>query len=187
MLDKENRDIIDLQGNILKSTKENKIKDFLVTNIWKIFGTGFATVTTMFGMFSILVSKGYSISCANFYGIDRRYFTGTEIFEDKMIGVLCALILFSYPFIFSYLTKRIKSKASTIVTFFLTIIILFVQNLIYTLELVEKIPWEWMIRYIYNNVTFGIFFVSDVLIAYFIIIRELFFEKNMRKLKRLFL
>ncbi|MFQ7574542.1 MAG: hypothetical protein ACLRLD_03825 [Lachnospira sp.] len=182
MMDKENRDIVDSQGNVLKSTKKNKIKEFLKNNIWNLLGTGLATCITLVGIMNLLISKNYCSSCAAFYGINRKYFSGTEMFEDKMIFAICALVLLAYPFSFSYITKKLNSKVSTVVAFLLTIFILFIQNVLYTSELLYSIPWGWMKKYIDNYVVIGIFLLSDILIAYFIIIREFFFERKKYKI-----
>lgn len=47
MQDKENRDIVDSQGNVIKSIKDNKTKQFLKDNIWNILSTGLATSITL--------------------------------------------------------------------------------------------------------------------------------------------
>ena len=77
MQDKENRYIVDCQGNVLKRTKENTIKEILKNNIGNIWREGLAAGITIAGMISVLISKNYSRTCANFYGIDGRYFSGT--------------------------------------------------------------------------------------------------------------
>ena len=64
-----------------------------------------------------------------------------------------------------------------IVTFILTVYILFFQNLSYTNNLIESIPWAWLRRFIDNYVTISVFLIVDIVIAYFIIIRN-FFWKN---------
>lgn len=178
MQDGKSKEIVDSQGNILKSTKDNKIKQFLKDNIWNIGETGLAIGITVVGMLNLVISRNFSISCANFYGIDRKYFSGTEIFEDKMIFILCALVLVVYPFIFSYVNKKINSKAYVIITFIMTILILFFQIIVYTVELIDSTSWGWLKHGIDNNVTIGIFGVTDILIAYFIIIRDFFWKKR---------
>ena len=47
MQDKKNRDIVDSQGNVIKSIKDNKTKQFLKDNIWNILSTGLATSITL--------------------------------------------------------------------------------------------------------------------------------------------
>lgn len=178
MQDKQNKDIVDSQGNVYKSTKDNKIKQFLETNVWNILSTGLVACITLAGMMNLVISKSFSISCANYYGIDRKYFSGTEMFEDKLIFVLCALALFVYPFVFSYVSKKMNSKAYVVLTFLLTVYILFAQNILYTVNLIDIIPWAWLRRIIDNYVTIGVFLVVDILIAYFIIIRNFFWEKR---------
>lgn len=178
MQDKENKDIVDSQGNVLKSTKDNKVKQFLKDNVWNILSTGLVACITLAGMMNLVISKSFSISCSNFYGIDRKYFSGTEMFENKLIFVFYALVLFAYPFIFSYVNEKMKSKLYVVITFFLTVYILFAQNILYTINLIEIIPWTWLRRFIYNYVTIGVFLFVDILIAYFIIIRNFFWKKK---------
>lgn len=178
MQDEQSKVIVDRQGNVIKSTKDNNLRQFLKKNIWNILGTGLAACITLVGVINLIISKSFSVSCANFYGIDRKYFSGTEIFEYKLIFVFCALILFAYPIILSYINKKINSKVYAIVTFIFTIFILFIQNVLYTVDLIDIIPWDWLKRYIDNYVTIGIFLVTDILIAYFIIIRNFFWEKK---------
>lgn len=178
MSDEQNKTIVDSQGNAVKRTKENKLKQFLKNNIWNILGTGLAIYITLVGMINWGISKSFSVSCANFYGTDRKYFSGTEMFEDKLIFILCALALFVSPFIFAYINKKMNSKVYVVLTFLLTIVILFIQNILYTINLIDIIPWDWLRRFIDNYVTIGVFLVADILIAYFIIIRDFFFEKK---------
>lgn len=78
MQDKENKDIVDSQGNVLKSTKDNRVKQFLKDNVWNIMSTGLAASISLAGMMNLVISKSFSISCSNFYGIDEKYFSGTE-------------------------------------------------------------------------------------------------------------
>ena len=177
MQDKENKYIVDSHGNILKSTKDNRVKQFLKDNVWKVLSNGLAACITLVGIINLMISKSFSISCSNFYGIDGKYFSGTEMFENKLIFVFGVLVLFAYPFILSYTNKKMNSKLYVVLTFILTVYILFAQNTLYTLELIEIIPWTWLRRYIDNYVTIVVFLIVDIVIAYFIIIRN-FFWKN---------
>lgn len=191
MPDKEKENIVDIQENILKSTKENQIKQFFKGDIWNILGTKLVPfITIVETVLNLLSSKNYSNSCANFYGIDRRYFSGTEIFEDKVIFVLLALslfvlTLFVYPFFRSFISEKPYVKVSAVVFFFVIIISLFAQNLIYTVEIIDSIPWEWMKKCIDNYAVMGIFFASDILLAYFIIKRGFFLGKKYKLVKKM--
>lgn len=178
MKDKENKVIVDSQGNAFKNTKDNKLKAFLEANIWNLLSVGLAVCTALSGMVNWVISKSFSISCENFYGISRKYFSGTEIFEDKLIFILCALVLFIYPFLFSYVNKKINSKLYVAATFLMTIYILFAQNILYTVDIIDIVYWDWLKSYINNYVAIGIFLVSDIVIAYFIIIRDYFWGKK---------
>ena len=44
-----------------------------------------------------------------------------------------------------------------VLTFLLTIYILFAQNILYTINLIEIIPWAWLRRCIDNYTTIGVF------------------------------
>ena len=190
MPDKEKGNIVDIKGNILKSTKENKIEQFFKSDIWNILETKIVPFSTIAGVvLNLLNSKNYSNSCANFYGIDRRYFSGTEMFEDKVIFVLLALslfvlTLFAYPFLRSFVSEKLYAKVSAVVFFIVIIFSLFVQNLIYTTEIIDSIPWDWMKKCIDNYAVMGIFFASDILLAYFIIKRGFFLGKKYKLVEK---
>lgn len=177
MQNKQSKEIVDSQGNAYKSTRYGRVKQFLKDNVWNILGTGLAAVITLVGILNLVISKSFSVSCASFYGIDGKYFSGTEMFENKLIFVLCALLLFVYPFIFSYISDKINSKIYVVLMFLFTVCILFVQNILYTINLIEIIPWTWMRQIVDNYVTIIVFLIVDLIIAYFIIIRN-FFWKN---------
>lgn len=179
MQDKQYKEIVDSQGNAYKSNKDkNKITQYLETNIWNFLGTGLAAVITLAGIVNFVISKSFSASCANFYGIDKKYFSGIEMFEDKLIFILCAFVMFVYPIILSYINKKINSKGYVVLTFIFTIFILFVQNVLYMVSLIEIIPWDWLRQIVDNYVTLGVFLAADILIAYFVIIRNFFFGKK---------
>lgn len=177
MQDKQRKEIVDSQGNAYKSTRDSKVKQFLKDNVWNILGTGLAAFITLVGTMNLVISKSFSVSCSSFYGIDGKYFSGTEMFENKLIFVLCAFFLFAYPFIFSYISEKINSKIYVILMFLFTVCILFIQNVLYTINLIEIIPWTWLRQIVDNYVTIIVLLIADIMIAYFIIIRN-FFWKN---------
>ena len=174
MQDKQGKEIVDSQGNTYKSTRDSKVKQFLKDNVWNILGTGLAAFITLVGTMNLVISKSFSVSCSSFYGIDGKYFSGTEMFENKLIFVLCAFLLFAYPFIFSYISEKINSKIYVILMFLFTVCIMFVQNILYTINLIEIIPWTWLRKIVDNYVTIIVFLIVDLVIAYFIIIRSFF-------------
>lgn len=96
MQDKQSKEIVDSQGNTYKSTRDSKVKQFLKDNVWNILGTGLAAFITLVGTMNLVISKSFSVSCSSFYGIDGKYFSGTEMFENKLIlfyvHFLCLLI-----------------------------------------------------------------------------------------------
>ena len=154
------------------------IKNWGRNNIWNILGTGFAAAIVIIGAMNFFVTKIYSISCAEFYGADKRYFSGTTIFDDRINFLVLTIIVAVSPFIFAYISKKSKSKIFVILMFFATLIVLFTQNLVYTSSLIETIQWNWLKQVIDNMVLLVIFIVVDIFLAYLIIIRKFFCEKK---------
>ena len=135
----EKKQIIDATGNVLNKKKENTTLKFLNENIWNIIGVGLPTLISLISGVNLIVSKSFANSCAGYYGINRDYFSENGIFEEQVLVHACALILFLYPFIFSYLTKNEKSKIYVIITGIVTAMILFMQSLVYTVNLLDII------------------------------------------------
>ena len=52
-----------------------------------------------------------------------------------------------------------NSKLYVIFTFIITVYIMFFQNLSYTINLIEIIPWAWLRRFIDNYATIGVFLI----------------------------
>lgn len=179
MQNKQNKEIVDSQGNAYKSTIDSKFKLFSKDNVWNNLETVLTMVITFAGIFNLIISEFFSASCSNYYGIDGKYFSGTKMFENKLIFVLCVFLLASFPFILSYISKKINSKIYMILVFFYTVYILFLQNVLYTTNLIENIPWTWLKRIIDNVLIFILFLISDLVLSYFIIIKN-FFRKNIK-------
>lgn len=150
MQDKENRIIFDSQGNVIKSIKDNNKKKFLKDNIWNILNLILGVCTSIVEIVNLVTSKIFSISCSEFYGIDRKYFSGKEMYESKSIFIFLALTLIVCPFIFVYMNKKMNSKLYVVLTFVTTVYILFVQNIVYIINIIEIIHWEWLRRFIDN-------------------------------------
>lgn len=170
--DKQSKDIVDVNGNAYKRTKDNRIIQFIKDNIKDIGGPGLALTTAIVGVLNWVISKFSSVSCANFYGINKKYFSGTEIFEDKLLFIFLMVILFAYPFVFVYINKKINSKIYVAATFLLTACILFSQNLLFTIDIIDIIPFESIKRVVDSYVTIGVLLIDDIVISYFIIIRD---------------
>ena len=170
--DKQSKDIVDDNGNAYKRTKDNRIIQFIKDNIKDIGGPGLALTTAIVGVLNWVISKFSSVSCANFYGINKKYFSGTEIFEDKLLFIFLMVILFAYPFVFLYINKKINSKIYVAATFLLTACILFSQNLLFTIDIIDIIPFESIKRVVDSYVTIGVLLIDDIVISYFIIIRD---------------
>ena len=82
------------------------------------------------------------------------------------------VILFAYPFVFVYINKKINSKIYVAATFLLTACILFSPNLLFTIDIIDIIPFESIKRVVDSYVTIGVLLIDDIVISYFIIIRD---------------
>ena len=79
MQDKQGKCIGDSQGNAIK--KDKNIKQFLTDstkNILTVLLTSGIAAVVM-EIFKEKVIYDYANSCASFYGVDRRYFSGIEV------------------------------------------------------------------------------------------------------------
>lgn len=176
------KEIIDSTGRIISSRKNRGIKEHLKKDFWYALGTGSAMVAAIINILGMCISKGYASTCSSFYGIHSRYFDGNEMFEDKLSFFIVAMILFLYSFSFCFINIKIKSTVNAIFAFVLTVLVLFMQNVVYTSTLVEQIRWDFLKDIIDNNIAVFIFLIADIIIAFFIVIRKNFWKD--KKLKK---
>lgn len=64
--------------------KVKKIKRYILNNIWDILAVGISVCAIFINLMSLCVSEHYSRDCSHYYGIDKKYFDGSSIFQDKM-------------------------------------------------------------------------------------------------------
>lgn len=173
MNEKNKVNIIDISGNKLSSHKNShKIRGFLEKNLWNVLGTGIAFVVTLFGSVRLFIANGYADSCSSYYGVPKRYFDGTEMFYDKILFLAAFIVLIIYPFLFEYINRKIKSRLFVCCVFVVTICLLFIQNISYTVLIIEEMPWDWLKNIIDNYVMIAIFLLADVVLAFYIIVRK---------------
>lgn len=174
----ETKEIVDSTGNVLNKKKESRTIIFLKEDVWNIICGSMPVLISLISALNLIFSKSFAISCAEYYGVNREYFIKNRIFEEKMLMLVCALILFIYPFVFSYLTKNKKSKIYVIITGIAIVVSLFTQSLVYTVNLIDIISYDWL-RQILDNyfVAIGLL-VGDIVIAYFVIIRRVLVSKK---------
>lgn len=132
------------------------------------------TTISIIEIIRIVCIRSFINSCSNFYGINKRYFNETGMFEDKLIFLICAIVLLAYPFIFTYFSKKIMNKAGVVYTFILTIMILFVQNILYTISHMDLISYDCIKMFIGRKFTIIILGIGDIALAYFMTIRQSF-------------
>lgn len=181
--------IVDSTGRPINMDNTNKVKrfkKFIDDNIWNILGIGIGACVTLGSLINIFVSSNYSRDCSKYYGIDVKYFSGSAMFQKKMIFLVVAIILLLYPFLFKYINFKLKSKIYLILSFMITIYILFMQNLVYTVKFIDSIKCERLISIIDNYVTIMVFLISDIILAYFFILRKYFRkDKPLIKLEKI--
>lgn len=181
-------EILDSNGNAIRNKSDNKLKNLFKNNVWNVLGTGITSCITVVSLVKILAAWGYANSCRNYYGIDKRYFNSIELYKDKVIIIIVAVLFIIYPFIFNYINTKMKSKIYISITFFITIFILFTQNVVYTSDLLDEIKWNWVKILIDNHITLFMFFITDIIIAYYIILRRyLDSKKELRLWERIIL
>lgn len=172
MQEKNDTVLVDPYGKAISSMPQSRWKAILSKNLWNILGPGLAAVITVAGIVEMIFVKSYVISCANFYGIDKKYFSGTEIAGDKVIFLVCAVLVILNPFFLAYINAKVKNRLYIILTFLATVLILFMQNLIYTEAVLERVT-DAGLKGVFNHyITFVLFLLSDIVIAYFVILRN---------------
>lgn len=158
--------------------KVKKIKRYILNNIWDILAVGISVCAIFINLMSLCVSEHYSRDCSHYYGIDKKYFDGSSIFQDKMDFLVLIFISFLYLLVSNYVNTKLKSKICAIGSFIGITFLLFVQNITYTVTYIASLKSEWWIAIIDNSITIIIFLISDIIIAYFFILRKSFGKKK---------
>lgn len=137
MQDKPEKCIVDSQGNAIK--KDKNIKQFLTDSTKNIL-----TVLLTSGIAGVVmeivkeaVAYKYAGSCADFYGADRRYFSGMEVLEYKWFYICSLLLLLVYITVCLYVSKKTNSKAGDIRMFIVLVIMLCFVNIKKKYEVIE--------------------------------------------------
>jgi len=170
--------IVDSYGKAIKNlNNKNKVKLFFNNNMWNILGIGLAAFVTIIGIANYIVENTYGNSCSEYYGVSKHYFQNSNIFKDKVIFIIASALLFLYPLFFDIVNKKLKSKVYLILSFLVTIFILFMQNIVYTVNLIDEINIDWLRKLIDNYYIAIIFLISDIIIAFYLIIRRIIWPK----------
>lgn len=156
----------------------NKIKRYVLNNIRNILKVGISSCATFVNLMSLFASEYYSRDCSHYYGIDKKYFDGSSIFQDKMNFLVLIFISFLYLVVSNYVNNKLKSKICAIGSFVGITFLLFAQNITYTVTYIASLKSEWWITIIDNSVTIIIILISDIIIAYFFILRKSFGRKK---------
>ncbi len=175
MQDKPEKCIVDSQGNAIK--KDKNIKQFLTDSTKKILSvlltSGIAGV--VIGIFKENVIYDYANSCASFYGVDKRYFSGIEIVQDKLVYIIALLVIvvgLAVWFLLPCGKKKTNGKTEAIIMFITIVSVLSSVNMLCISCIVSFTHWDWM-RHWANQYIWGIMlFISSVILAYFLSLRS---------------
>jgi len=179
-------EIVDENGMPLG--KKKPLWDFLKQNIWNILGAGMGSLFMIQGLISVFIKAGYAKSYSSYYGIHKRYFDGNEMYQDKMFFLAINIVLILYLIILVYANKKIKEKELTWVLFGVSVIVMLGQNLIYVSNIIEVME-KWGVEKIIDNwITVAILFITDVIISFYMIIRNrIWKEKKIKKVEAIML
>ena len=175
MQDKPEKCIVDSQGNAIK--KDKNIKQFLTDstkNILTVLLTsGIAGV--VLEIFKEKVIYEYANSCASFYGVDKRYFSGIEMVEDKLVYIIALLVVvvgLAVWFLLSCGKKKTNGKAEAIIMFITIVSVLSSVNMLCILCTVSFAPWDWMSHWADQYAWWIALLSSSVILAYFLSLRS---------------
>lgn len=172
MQDKPEKCIVDSQGNVIK--KDKNIKQFLTDNAKNIL-----TLLLTSGIVGIVikivkaaVTYEYAGSCADFYGADRRYFSGMEVLEYKWFYICSLLLLLVYITVCLYASKKTNNKAGDIRMFFVLAIMLCFVNILFNHCTVSFASGDWTKHWADHYVWWIALLSSGVILAYFLSLRS---------------
>lgn len=174
-------EIVDFSGkpiHVNDTNKVKKIKKYIGDNIRNILGTGVATCVTLVNLINLFVSEHYSRDCSKYYGIDKKYFDGSQLFQDKLNFLVLVFMALLYLFFMHYINVKLKNKICSMCSFVAMVFLLFLQNITYTINYIDSLRCEWLKSIIDNNITIIVFLISDIVLAYFFILR-VYFRKKM--------
>ena len=162
----------DSSGESIDVYDTHKIKKYIRDNIWNILGIGVGAWITLIGFVNILVSTNYAMTCSEYYGIDAKYFADSSVFQGKIICLAVIIFLLLIPFILNYINSKLKSKVFLAWSFIVTVLILSMQNIMYTARFIDAIKSEWLISMIDNFAIIIVLLISDIVLAYFFVLRN---------------
>lgn len=129
----------------------------------------------MMEIFKEKVIYDYANSCASFYGVDKRYFSGIEMVEDKLVYIIALLVVvvgLAVWFLLPCENKKTNGKAEAIIMFITIVSVLSSVNMLCVLCIVSFAHCDWM-KYWTNQYVWGIMLlISSVILAYFLSLRS---------------
>lgn len=153
------------------------IKQKLYENIEEILRTGITVISSIYLMLSLFVLRKYAYSCSEFYGVDKKYFDGTEVLQDRVAMLISVLLICIYFGMLAYTNKKMESKMFRFI-FFLVCFLLFLKlNNDCTVAIIEGTSCLKLKGLLNNYITVIVLVGADLIILFWGIIRPLFGEK----------
>ena len=121
--------IVDSNNKVLMSRKKKNLKLFK-GNIGRVVG-GVTVGILIFNIIEFINIIHFSASCQEYYGVYWKYFRESELFKVRLVKLLVMTIALLYPTFFVMFNKKNKSRIFCIISFFLTIFLMFYQHIIY--------------------------------------------------------
>ncbi|MDO4278962.1 MAG: hypothetical protein Q4C69_09050 [Lachnoclostridium edouardi] len=167
----DNMEIVDSSGRPFKS---KKFKKYIQDNIWSILEIGIGLCITLGTLINIYSTVIYSQNSSKYYGIDMRYFNGSQPFHIKIIFLVSIILLILYPIFLNYLNSKVKNKVFTFLLFIVLVCVLWIQNILLTSGIIHLIKNKWLISILDNDIGVIVILIADVILAYFVLLREHF-------------
>lgn len=164
--------IVDDKGNPLNNRWFYNLKGYIKDNIWNILGKGIATLATLQGIVMAFSQMAYARDCASFYGIHNRYFDGSDVFRSKIMYLVACIFLIIYIWALGYIGKKMKSKIDRAFIFIATMLFLFVQNVIYTCNIISRGGYAVFENEGFLIVSVVVYIISDIIIAFYMVLRK---------------
>lgn len=171
--------IVDSNNKVLMSRKKKNLKLFK-ENIGRVVG-GVTVGILIFNIIEFINIIQFSASCQEYYGVYWKYFRESELFKVRLVELLVMTIALLYPIFFVMFNKKNKSRIFCIISFFLTIFLMFYQNIIYASSFLKESNNHFVNKIEDNVYVIVAFAISDVIISFYVFIRKNFL--NLRKIK----
>lgn len=155
-----------------------QIKQKLYENIWEILGTGITVISSIYLMLSLFVLRKYAYFCSEFYGVDKKYFDGTEVLQDRVAMLISVLLICIYFGMLAYTNKKMESKMFRFIFFFVCFLLFLKLNNDCIVAIIEGTSCLKLKELLNNYITVIVLVGADLIILFWGIIRPFCGEKS---------